>query len=435
MDKKMADTDSEKKPTDKIENAPVESEEVTDISDDVSPLFGENAINKSDKKTSFLNCFFKVLLKFVLLVLFLALLSLPWWIGYVPAKYRAPVDEVLSSVLPEVAVTGGTEFEKKIALLESRLTHVEAMSHTAGNHDEFKGFSARLTDLEIAFYRFRDDFQAAHIAEHAGGKDMKVAPQTLSVEQKQRLTVLESQLAALGDMDGRLMSRLGVVENKTVQLEDKKLTRSELEPLSSRIMQVEKDLKNKIVEKEQSVMLLMAVTMLRDAIIAGRPFTATFDTLSFLAANDPAVMTAAAPLKPWAEEGVPSLAELKQEFDALAGAAAWEAFKPEQVGWRNRVIGKLMSLVTVRRIDGIQDEKTADAYIKQAEDALKKDDLKTALTALEPLPEAAAKIMAPWQKKADIYLQAESLMGSLMSVAIKTFPAIETEETGKEAEK
>ena len=155
--------------------------------------------------------------------------------------------------------------------------------------------------------------------------------------------------------------------------------------------------------------LVLGATELRARIAGGEPFNSELDSIGKLAAADPALSAAvAAPLaalKPLAEAGAPSLAQLQAEFPAVATAivqAEGSGAGTAKGSFWDRVLGRLESLVTIRPVaEGgeVAGNSTLD-ILARAEDQLARGNLPGAVGELSALTGAAHEAAAPWIARA-----------------------------------
>ncbi|HVC54130.1 MAG TPA: mitofilin family membrane protein [Stellaceae bacterium] len=156
--------------------------------------------------------------------------------------------------------------------------------------------------------------------------------------------------------------------------------------------------------------LVLVLLQIRDAVAAGRPFTAEYDALSDLAHSRADVAAAAAPLAAPATTGVASRAVLAETLRALAGTIAAAQKPPVAAGWAAATLARLRGLVRIRRIDAAAPAGTPDAVVTAAERALAGGDLAAAVEALDKLtgaPQAAAR---PWLRLAQQRLAVEAAL-------------------------
>lgn len=168
--------------------------------------------------------------------------------------------------------------------------------------------------------------------------------------------------------------------------------------------------------------LILAVGQMRDAAAAGRPFAKELEALRALAAADPAV---AGPIAgqvertaALAEKGVPTIAALRERFDAVARAVAIAARGGDDADWVQRMKGRVFSLVAVRRTDGAAPAGTPDALIWAAEKALAAGDLAQAVAALETLSGPPAVPARDWLGAARARVDLDAALAEMHARAV-----------------
>lgn len=164
--------------------------------------------------------------------------------------------------------------------------------------------------------------------------------------------------------------------------------------------------------------LILALQQLDQAAAGSHSFA---DALKGVEALKPPAAFAAplARLKPLAPAGVPSPADLRLSFDALAANIVRTAEAPQGTAWWRRVLRRLSSLVVVRRIGDVPGD-TPDAIVARAEQRLDAGDLADAVKELDQLKGAAAEAAAGWLKGAKARLAIESALAELQSAATVT---------------
>ena len=161
---------------------------------------------------------------------------------------------------------------------------------------------------------------------------------------------------------------------------------------------------------------VFALGRLRTELDAGLPFGAALKSLDSLVrsgplAADPPVRAALDRIAGRADGGVPTLADLRARFDAVARDALAAARRaPAEAGLGERLKSGLGNLVTVRRTGDVPGAEP-DAIVARAERRLAVGDLGKAVDELASLEGAAAEAAAPWLDDARARLAAgESLV-------------------------
>ncbi|HUJ99808.1 MAG TPA: mitofilin family membrane protein [Stellaceae bacterium] len=159
--------------------------------------------------------------------------------------------------------------------------------------------------------------------------------------------------------------------------------------------------------------LLLALGQLRAAVESGRPFTAELDTVKTLAHERPELTGALGTLGTSAGQGIANAASLAQRFrQDVAPSLLRAPAEPESDSLGARILGKLRSLVVIRRVGSgaAGSSDPVSAAVAKAETALGSDDLAGAVAALEDLPEQDRAPAQSWLNAAHRRLDAEAAL-------------------------
>lgn len=228
---------------------------------------------------------------------------------------------------------------------------------------------------------------------------------------EQRLAALESSTASGGDASAKIAE----LEKTISTLQSERSAESQtIATLTQRLDAAEA----KINEPRDDVEVARAIASaaLKAAIDRGGPFLTELDTLSKVTPDDPALQA----LKPFANTGVPTRAELVRRFPDVANGmlAALTPSDPNQ-GIFDRLADSAMSLVKVRPVGNVEGEG-ADAKIARMEDKLQNGDLKGAALEWDALPEPARTSSADYKKSLDARIQVEDLVNSTLNRAVSS---------------
>ncbi len=162
------------------------------------------------------------------------------------------------------------------------------------------------------------------------------------------------------------------------------------------------------------------------AVEQGLPFAGDLALLPPLVqasgkADDAKLTEAIATLQPMAAAGVAGRATLVSQFPAMAKAALAEDVADDSFG--QRVLGKIKSIVSLRRVgDDVQGD-TAEARLARAEAALNAGDIAKAVELVKSLPPQSARATAPWLAKAEAHLAAQRAVDQLSAEAVSLLGA------------
>jgi uroporphyrinogen-III synthase len=170
------------------------------------------------------------------------------------------------------------------------------------------------------------------------------------------------------------------------------------------------DLKARDAGKD--ALLWSAVGALRDALRYAGPFDAQLDDVTRLAGDRAEFQDALAELKPLADSGVPSLAELQRTFPATARDVVAAGYGASEDGVLGDVLNRVSQVVTVRPVGEVEGDSSG-AIVARAEGHLDQGDLAAALDELKGLSETAAAAAAPWRARAEQRLAADAAITKL----------------------
>lgn len=162
--------------------------------------------------------------------------------------------------------------------------------------------------------------------------------------------------------------------------------------------------------------LAIAATALKSAVDRGGSFEPEFETLAAVAPDAPEL----AELKPLAEKGVPSAAQLTEQAGPAAQAMV-DALNPtdQNAGLLDRLFSSARGAVQVRPVGEVTGEDTG-AHTARMEAAVKSGDYARALSEYEAIPDAIAKEAgAGFADQLRSRIAADRLVGQLMANAMK----------------
>ena len=175
--------------------------------------------------------------------------------------------------------------------------------------------------------------------------------------------------------------------------------RSDLDAVASRIMALEsavKGLAAATVPVDRAARLTVAAEALRATVERGAPYQAELASLRALGVDEKTT----APLEPLAANGVPSVAALARELDALTQALQ-QASQPEpgDATFLGRLKANAEKLVRITPAGAPVGSDPAAVVARIRFDAAH-GDIDAALAAIDALPDSAKSLTAAWSKKA-----------------------------------
>jgi len=157
------------------------------------------------------------------------------------------------------------------------------------------------------------------------------------------------------------------------------------------------------------------------ALDSGLPFAADLNLLAPLAQGDTKLTEVAAALQPYAQAGVASRAALAASFPAVAKAALADDVADDSFG--ERLLGKVRSIVSLRRVGDDVPGDSAEAKLARAEAALDAGDLAKAVDLVKSLPPQTAKATSAWLARAEAHLAAKRAIDALAAHAVSLLGA------------
>jgi hypothetical protein len=210
----------------------------------------------------------------------------------------------------------------------------------------------------------------------------------------------EDRLAQLDARIESLENKLKLLEESTpIQAAPADQTR--METLEATIA----GLKEQVAAQSHLAGDLTAVTafsQLKDAIARGDGFALPLERLEDAFADVPEKRALFAPLAPFAETGLPTLAVLQKSFEKTIPALL---YKEEP--------GSVFSLIRIRKVGEQQQGASDEAVIARAEAKLKSGNVGNCLKELEALSPAAAADAETWMKNAADYLAAQEALQAI----------------------
>jgi hypothetical protein len=170
--------------------------------------------------------------------------------------------------------------------------------------------------------------------------------------------------------------------------------------------------------------LVLVLLQIHEAVETARPFAAEYAALVALAKDHPDIAAAAAPLAEPSAAGVASHPALARRLHQLAPQIA-AAAPPREGGWWSQTLGRVRSLVTIRRIDGAG-QTPSETAVNTAETALAGGDLAGAIAALDGLTGANRAAAQTWLKTARQRLAVETTLRQLQTLAAAQLGAMPT---------
>ncbi|MFU0505086.1 COG4223 family protein [Pseudaminobacter sp. NGMCC 1.201702] len=238
-----------------------------------------------------------------------------------------------------------------------------------------------------------------------------------------RIDEIEKSIAALRQQNNQTEAAdIGAINERIAEAEALAKTASDaMTAANSRVAALEQSLNSmsKTVEAQAAqpkIALAIAVSALKSATERGGPFQAELETFAAIAPDAPEI----AALRPYAEEGVPSLDDILAESDAAVKAMI-AASRPvdEQAGFFDRLLTSAESLVTVRPIGAVEGTGVPETAARM-ELAAKAGNLEEALAEYDSLPETVRAAGSEFAGKMRARLEVKKLVDQAIADAMKS---------------
>jgi hypothetical protein len=339
-----------------------------------------------------------------------------WYGGLIqlPAQPAAPA----APAQPDNTAVDALRAE--LASLRAAIDELRATPPAPAEAPDLTNVNARIESLATLVEDLRA--QLAGIGEGAGGSPADVAALAALREQ---IAALEARIAALpaeggADLSG-LREEIGAASALARQASDAATQAATAAgALAPRIDKIENDLAALTAQvaeaaEKPGVALAIAASALKAAVDRGQPFVTELDTYAGLAPDTPEI----AALRPYAETGVPTRADIEARFDAAASAMiAAGRTDDAEAGFFERLWGSAMSVVEVRPIGEVAGDD-APAVVARMEVALTRGDYARAIAEFDTLPEPSRNAGAALMESVRARHAADDLVGKVLAAALR----------------
>lgn len=289
----------------------------------------------------------------------------------------------------------GAGAKPDLTTIEQRIGALESAPKETG---DLSGLDARIKSLET---KKPDASPSPDLSELTGRvarleESLKALGETASAGGS--VTDAAALDARVGDLEQKLQARIDakLAEGETADHQALDEMKKEIADLNAKIgaLSVAERGADEEAAAAQSAASVLAFANLRAGVDSGRPYATELASLRSLA---PGIGNFGA-LPAFAEQGIPTLAELTTSFKSSSDAAADAVPSPtsDDESFFGNVLQSAKSMVKVRRIDGDAVGDDADAVLARAGAKLKQGDLVGAIQAAEGLQGAPRQALATW---------------------------------------
>lgn len=279
------------------------------------------------------------------------------------------------------------------------------------------GAAARVRELAAQLDQAKAEIAGLKTATEQGGAGDKAGFAALG----DKVQALESAVATLDSKGDAAPVDLGPVNDKLAALETATKTagdaasrqEGQLTDLNRQVSQLAA--KVEAQASQPKIALAIAASALKSALDRGAPFSAELETFAAIRPDAPEI----AVLRPYAEKGVPTRAEIAGGVDAAANAmiAAATPSDPNE-GFFQRLMSSAETLVKVRPIGAVEGKGVPET-VARLEVAINQGDYARALAEYDSLPEAAKAAGADLAASLKARQDAEAAVDALVSGAMK----------------
>ncbi len=312
---------------------------------------------------------------------------------------------------PQADTSAIATLDQRVKALEDRKPEPQA---------DIAGLTLRVGKLETSIASLAQTGEAGGSVADAAALDGKLAEfeQKLDTKTEQALT---SQDEAHGKSVEAIEAEIAALKGKFGALAEAKLgdgdgsAGPELAAIEQRIGKIEAILPKlaEAVEEgnasAQSGTAAIAFANLREAVDAGRSYSAELDALNAVAPD----LGDLGMLPSRAEAGIPALPALADALKQAEAQSPATAAPAPNASFFDSLIASATSAVQVKRLDAPDAATGPDATLARAEADIAKGDLTAAVQAVEALPEPAREGLSRWLVDAHARLSADATLAEL----------------------
>lgn len=348
--------------------------------------------------------------------------SLPWWVDSLPPTVKPLAYRLLPT---PAAQTDLAAMQDQIAALEQNVgtlkgtvgTLQDRIAHLEDSH------AATMAGVGQSGSPSSSDTGGTETGTNSGAISGVAPGVGADAIVTQRLAALES---TVGHQQTATADQLQSLQDGLQSVKESSASASAVLGLSDRVAGLENKVGQAQSRQDHALAFLLAVGQLRTAVETGRSFEDEMKMVTALAPDGVDVGGQTAPFRPLAGTGIPTLTALQQSFAALgAKVIRASALPDETAGWWSRTVDRLLTVITVRRIDGDALGDGPAAVVSRTEALLNHGALSEAVSELEKLSGASAEVAAPWLAQATARVAADQALNDLTSEALASLTASE----------
>ena len=340
--------------------------------------------------------------KHILIVTFVALLSIGGFVSW--AYWSIPIESYLSSMQWKTNIQAQTPNSSPATI--SKISNEQLAIERQKLSKSLKSLMERIKAIEISL-----------------GEVKKLAQATTPLSEKMNnntsIKDLTGRLVSLEKNDATIKELLKRMKQIKEDEDIRKKNQANSPNLSQFKIREENSKKNFMTSNDPKALVLSAEN-LRKAIGTNKPFNKALNDLKKIARGNLNINTAILVLTKTAQTGIPTLSQLKENFNSIAGKIVNANRYNNAVGWQARIKNRLSSLVMWRRIDGKGGSASIDTIVVSVEKELMSGNLSAAVSIVESLStnQKNITIVKKWLDNAQNRIAAERAINSLHIYAV-----------------
>lgn len=238
---------------------------------------------------------------------------------------------------------------------------------------------------------------------------------TQNNEQEEKLTRLEQQLAASAQQATAATPAPNAEQQAGAVPAQPVLTANQLATLEQRIVALETAVTQHQDNRfARQFALLNGLWMLQFKLDHALPFAQEIRTMVAFSQNLPGFERYLEPLRPFAEDGIKTLDDLRHNFRDVAQRLQEKARSgADELPWYKKTINNIKGVVVIRHVEKQAESTRPQDVVANVEALLTSGDLNLAVLELEKLPASYHDITAAWVTQAKARLDAEISVASL----------------------
>lgn len=293
-----------------------------------------------------------------------------------------------ANILP---LAGDTGPEPALENLRQELASIQSELSQIRQTESDGAQSGQLSQLESQLAQLQDTVSQLQSAPEGGGQGNELT---------QRMSQVESSVESAAQAAEAAQR---TAAGNTQQLQD----------IANQVTQLGGQIESQ--NEGPKLALIVAASALKSAVESGSPFTSELETYTALVPDASAVE----PLKPYADTGVPTQAELSNEVPKVASRiAAVDSQVPQDAGLLDRLMASARTAVDVRPVGEVEGETPA-AIAARMEAAVQKGDYAQALTEYGALAPKAKDVASDFADKLRARQTADQILKEALSGALK----------------